>query len=87
MVSLYPSLCRPLHTQLSNIALRSLNGSTPTPTSSELVEAASRLYAVLPLTGGKVNAPTLWRKSLDDTVAFAWGAFLQVRTTYSDRGK
>ncbi|KAM5534268.1 hypothetical protein V8D89_010878 [Ganoderma adspersum] len=86
MVSLYPSLCRPLHAQLSHIALRSLNGSTPTPVSGELVEASSRLYADLPLTGGKVNAPTLWRKCLDDTVAFAWGAFLQVRTTYPDRG-
>lgn len=86
MVSLYPSLCRPLHAQLSHVALRSLNGSTPTPVPSELVAASSRLYAELPLTGGKVNAPTLWRKCLDDTVAFAWGAFLQVRTTYPDCG-
>lgn len=86
MVSLYPSLCRPFHAQLSNVALRYLNGSTPTPVPSELVDASSRLYTVLPFTGGKVNAPTLWRKSLDDTVAFAWGSFLQVRTTYPDRG-
>ncbi|EJF56606.1 hypothetical protein DICSQDRAFT_71225 [Dichomitus squalens LYAD-421 SS1] len=86
IVSLYPSLCRPLHNQLSNVALRSLNGSAPTPMSDKLVEACSRLYAVLPLTGGKVNAPSLWRKSLDDTMTFAWGAFLQVRTTYPDRG-
>ena len=86
IVSLYPSLCRPLYAQLSQVALRSLNGSTPTPVPSELVAASSRLYAELPLTGGKVNAPTLWRKCLDDTVAFAWGAFLQVRTTYPDRG-
>ena len=86
-MSLYPTLCRPLHGQLSNAALRSLNGSAPTPVPTELVEACSRLYAVLPLTGGRVNAPNLWRKSLDDTVAFAWGAFLQVRTTYADRGE
>ncbi|KAI0722827.1 rRNA processing/ribosome biogenesis-domain-containing protein [Earliella scabrosa] len=81
IVSLYPSLSRPLHGSLSNLALRRLNGSAPTPTSYEHLEACARLYAVLPLTGGKVNAPNLWRKSLDDTVAFAWGAFLQLRTT------
>ncbi|KAI0750951.1 rRNA processing/ribosome biogenesis-domain-containing protein [Daedaleopsis nitida] len=86
VVSLYPSLCRPLHGSLSNIALRSLNGSAPTPTSRELLEASSKLYATLSLTGGKVNAPNLWRKSLDDTIAFAWGAFLQLRTTYPTQG-
>ncbi|KAI0832574.1 rRNA processing/ribosome biogenesis-domain-containing protein [Trametes gibbosa] len=82
MISLYPSLCRPLHTALSNAALRHLNGSTPTPTPTALVDACSRLYSTLPLTGGKVGAAGLWRKSLDDTIAFAWGAFLQLRTTY-----
>ncbi|KAH9850732.1 rRNA processing/ribosome biogenesis-domain-containing protein [Lenzites betulinus] len=82
MISLYPSLCRPLHTTLSNVALRHLNGSTPTLTPVALVEACSRLYATLPLTGGKVGAAGLWRKSVDDTIAFAWGAFLQLRTTY-----
>ncbi|KAI0375789.1 hypothetical protein BV20DRAFT_984840 [Pilatotrama ljubarskyi] len=84
VVSLYPSLCRPLHTALSNLALRHLNGSAPNPTPSLLVAACSHLYSVLPLTGGKVGAAGLWRKSLDETVAFAWGAFLQVRSTYSD---
>ncbi|KAI0638331.1 rRNA processing/ribosome biogenesis-domain-containing protein [Trametes polyzona] len=82
IVSLYPSLCRPLHTVLSNAALRHLNGSAPNPTPVAMVEACSRLYSVLPLTGGKVGAAGLWRKALDDTVAFAWGAFLQLRTTY-----
>ncbi|TFK94656.1 hypothetical protein K466DRAFT_475938 [Polyporus arcularius HHB13444] len=86
IVTLYPSLCRPLHGSLSTLALRHLNGSAPTPTSGERVAACSRLYAVLPLTGGKVNAPNLWRKSLDDTVAFVWGAFLQLRTTFPDQG-
>ncbi|KAH9943306.1 uncharacterized protein BXZ73DRAFT_87658 [Epithele typhae] len=81
LVSFHPSLCRPLHTALSNLALRSLNGSAPTNTPHELVEACSNLYCVLPLTGGKVNAPTLWRKSLDNTIAFAWGAFLGMRNT------
>ncbi|KAI0335615.1 hypothetical protein GY45DRAFT_1316983 [Cubamyces sp. BRFM 1775] len=84
IVSLYPSLCRPLHTALSNVALRHLNGSAPNPTPSAMLEACSRLYSVLPHTGGKVGAAGLWRKALDDTVAFAWGAFLQLRTTYSD---
>ncbi|KAL1944305.1 hypothetical protein VTO73DRAFT_3490 [Trametes versicolor] len=82
IVSLYPSLCRPLQTALSNVALSHLNGSAPNPTPVAMVEASSRLYSVLPLTGGKVGAAALWRKSLDDTVAFAWGAFLQLRTTY-----
>lgn len=86
MVSLYPSLCRPLQTALSNVALSHLNGSAPNPTPVAMVEASSRLYSVLPLTGGKVGAAALWRKSLDDTVAFAWGAFLQLRTTYPNQG-
>ena len=86
IVSLYPSLCRPLHTALSNVALRHLNGSAPNPTSSTMLEACSRLYSALPHTGGKVGAAGLWRKALDDTIAFAWGAFLQLRTTYSDSG-
>ncbi|KAI9056538.1 hypothetical protein FKP32DRAFT_1599270 [Trametes sanguinea] len=84
IVSLYPSLCRPLLGPLSNVALRYLNGSAPTPTASSMVEACSKLYSVLPLTGGKVGASGLWRKSLDDTLAFVWGAFLQLRTTYND---
>lgn len=86
IVSLYPSLCRPLQTALSNVALSHLNGSAPNPTQVAMVEASSRLYSVLPLTGGKVGAAALWRKSLDDTVAFAWGAFLQLRTTYPNQG-
>ncbi|KAL7282519.1 hypothetical protein ACG7TL_003990 [Trametes sanguinea] len=84
IVSLYPSLCRPLLGPLSNVALRYLNGSTPTPMSTSMVEACSKLYCVLPLTGGKVGAAGLWRKALDDTLAFVWGAFLQLRTTYDD---
>ncbi|CDO76547.1 hypothetical protein BN946_scf184982.g6 [Trametes cinnabarina] len=84
IVSLYPSLCRPLHGALSHVALRYLNGSTPTPTATAMVEASSHLYSVLPLTGGKVGAAGLWRKAIDDTVAFVWGAFLQLRTTYDD---
>ncbi|KAI0774417.1 rRNA processing/ribosome biogenesis-domain-containing protein [Fomes fomentarius] len=83
IVSLYPSLCRPLHGSLSNIALRHLNGSAPTPTSHEYLDACSRLYAALPLTGGKVNAPNLWRTALDSTIAFAWGALMQSRTTFA----
>ncbi|KAI0650589.1 rRNA processing/ribosome biogenesis-domain-containing protein [Trametes meyenii] len=85
IVSLYPSLCRPLHAALSNTALRHLNGSSPNPTPDAMVEACSRLYCVLPLTGGKVGATGLWRKSLDDTIAFAWGALIQLRSTYPDQ--
>ncbi|KAI9000871.1 rRNA processing/ribosome biogenesis-domain-containing protein [Trametes punicea] len=82
IVSLYPTLCRPLHSALSNVALRHLNGSAPSPTPKSMVEACSRLYSILPLTGGKVGAAGLWRKAVDETVAFIWGAFLQLRTTF-----
>lgn len=52
-----------------------------------LLESASRLYGVLHHTGGKVGAANNWRKSLDDTLAFGWGAFLGLRTTFNRSGK
>ncbi|OBZ65680.1 hypothetical protein A0H81_14314 [Grifola frondosa] len=83
---LYPTLHRALYGALSNLALKYLNGSAPSPTPQALVDTSSGLYAVLHLTGGKVGATNLWRKSLDDTLGFAWGAFSQMRTTYPDHG-
>lgn len=47
-----------------------------------MLQAASRLYAVIPLTGGKVGAVNLWRKSLEETLAFGWEAFYSLRTTF-----
>ncbi|KAG6854907.1 hypothetical protein C0991_012097 [Blastosporella zonata] len=82
LVPLYPTLYRASHTTLSTLALRFLNGSAPIPTSNSLLKAASKLYTVLHFTGGKVGAANLWRKSVDETLAFGWNAFLALRTTF-----
>lgn len=84
LIPLYPSLHRALQQQISALTLKCLNGSTPRPTSSDLLEAASSLYSVLHLTGGKVGGTSYWRKSLEDTLAFAWDAFHRLRSTFSE---
>ncbi|TFK55557.1 hypothetical protein OE88DRAFT_1672300 [Heliocybe sulcata] len=86
LVPLHPTLHKALHGSLSALALRYLNGSAPTPLSSDLVKAASRLYAVLHYTGGRVGAAGQWRKSLDDTLTFTWNAFHSLRLTYEAGG-
>jgi hypothetical protein len=87
LVPLYPTLNRASYPALSSLSLRFLNGSAPNPTSEALLEAASRLYTVLPFTGGKVGAANLWRKAVDETLAFGWSAFLALRTTFPEEGK
>lgn len=87
LIPLYPTLHRALLSSLSNLALRYLNGSSPKPTTARLLEAASSLYSILHYTGGKVGAVNHWRKSVDDTLAFAWGAFQGLRTTFSAAGR
>ncbi|KDR83920.1 hypothetical protein GALMADRAFT_54559 [Galerina marginata CBS 339.88] len=82
MVTLYPTTHRPTSAALFAFCLRRLNGSVISPTNEGILEAASRLYAVLPLTGGKVGAVNLWRKSVDETLAFGWEAFHCLRTTF-----
>lgn len=64
------------------LTLKLLNGSTPLPTDTLLLQSASGLYSVLHHTGGKVGAVNLWRKSLDDTLAFSRSAFECLRTTF-----
>ncbi|KIP10671.1 hypothetical protein PHLGIDRAFT_125372 [Phlebiopsis gigantea 11061_1 CR5-6] len=86
LVPLYPTLHRALLSSLSNFALRYLNGSSPKPIPPRLLEAASGLYGILHYTGGKVGAANHWRKSVDDTLGFAWGAFQGLRTTFSVSG-
>ncbi|KZT13037.1 uncharacterized protein LAESUDRAFT_754063 [Laetiporus sulphureus 93-53] len=86
LIPLYPTLHRSLHASLSSLALKHLNGSTPNPTPVALVEAASKLYSTLHVTGGKVGATSLWRKSLDETLSFAWGAFFNLRRTFPSAG-
>ncbi|THH14397.1 hypothetical protein EW146_g5930 [Bondarzewia mesenterica] len=82
VIPLFPTLHRALHAPLTAFTLRELNGSAPKPTNESLLNASSRLYAVLPVTGGKVGAANLWRKSLEDTLAFVWNALLALRTTF-----
>ncbi|KAH9939977.1 rRNA processing/ribosome biogenesis-domain-containing protein [Amylocystis lapponica] len=81
LIPLYPTLHRSLHPSLSALALRFLNGSAPKPTSEPLLAAASQLYTVLHVTGGKVGAANMWRRSFDETLGFAWAAFLNLRST------
>ena len=50
------------------------------------MDAASQLFAALPTIGGKVGAVNFWRKSLDETLAFGWEAFLSLRTTFPTEG-
>jgi len=66
--------------------MRFLNGSSPTIIGDSVLESASRLYSVLHFTSGKVGASSLWRKSVDETLTFAWGAFLALRTTFPSQG-
>jgi len=80
LVLLFPSSHKQLHMSLSALTLKHLNGSSPAPSSKKLVTAASKLYAVLPCTGGKVGASNLWRKSIDETLEFAQGALSWLKT-------
>ncbi|TFY51360.1 hypothetical protein EVG20_g11035 [Dentipellis fragilis] len=82
LVPLYPTLLRPIQASLSSFCLRQLNGSAAPPTDPATLTSVSRLYAALPVTGGKVGAANLWRSAVDDTLNFAWDAFAGVRTTF-----
>ncbi|KAF8631610.1 hypothetical protein AX15_002357 [Amanita polypyramis BW_CC] len=79
---LYPNLHRASYSMLSSLALDNLDGSTIGPTDASILDAASQLYVVLHFTGGKVNGPNLWRKSVEDTISFGWKAFYALRTTF-----
>ncbi|EJD01578.1 uncharacterized protein FOMMEDRAFT_142163 [Fomitiporia mediterranea MF3/22] len=82
VVPLYPTLHRQLASTLSTMSLNFLNGS-PSSTPGALVLSAARLHACLHVTGGKVGGVTLWRKSVDETVAFCSSALEILRSTYS----
>ncbi|KIK04644.1 hypothetical protein K443DRAFT_675661 [Laccaria amethystina LaAM-08-1] len=84
LIPLYPTTSRASYPALSNLTLQFLNGSASSPTNITLLESASQLYAILHLTGGKVGATNLWRKSLDETLAFGWDGFFALRTTFRD---
>ena len=86
LVLLFPSLHKQLHASLSTLALKYLNGSSPAPSSKRLVTTASKLYAVLPCTGGKVGASSLWRKSLDETLEFTQSALSWLKAEFQGVG-
>ncbi|KAJ6539553.1 rRNA processing/ribosome biogenesis-domain-containing protein [Mycena capillaripes] len=87
IIPLYPTLHRASQSALSALCLGFLNGNPFKPPSIQLSSAASRLYAVLHFTGGKVGAANLWRKSIDDTLAFGWTSFLSLRSTFLVEGR
>ncbi|KAL0573964.1 hypothetical protein V5O48_007979 [Marasmius crinis-equi] len=81
LVPIYPNIHRANHASLSTLTLRILSANT-THSSRTLRDPAAELYSVLHLTGGKVGAATLWRKSLDERLADAWNAFGALRTSF-----
>jgi hypothetical protein len=81
LVPIYPTLHRALYPTLSSLSLRFLNGTPDKPTNAALMENASKLYSVLPFTGGKVGSAALWRKYVDETLAFCWDALSSITTT------
>ncbi|KAJ7721169.1 rRNA processing/ribosome biogenesis-domain-containing protein [Mycena maculata] len=87
IIPLYPTPHRTSHPALSTLCLGFLNGNPFKPPNKVLTSAASRLYAVLHFTGGKVGAANLWRKSVDDTLTFGWTSFLSLRSTFLVDGR
>lgn len=82
LVALYPTTHRPIYNQLNTFVLDHLDGSPFGLTHASILDSASRLYARLPSTGGKVGSVSLWRKSVDDSLAFGWTSFGSLRTSF-----
>ncbi|KAF5390544.1 hypothetical protein D9757_002613 [Collybiopsis confluens] len=82
LVPLYPNIHRTSYPALFAIISRTL--AQPVHLDRELVKFTSQLHATLHLTAGKVGAANMWRKSLDESIAFAWTAFTGVRSTCPD---
>ncbi|EAU84647.2 hypothetical protein CC1G_00166 [Coprinopsis cinerea okayama7 len=82
LIPVYPSAHKASFASVSSLALGFLNGSHPCPTDVRILYSAARLYATLHLTGGKVGAAAIWRKFVDDTLAFCWNAYAALRTTF-----
>lgn len=83
LVPIYPNIHRASHGGLSAITLKMLFDA-PSQSTKVLGDYAAELHAVLHLTGGRVGAATLWRKSMDERLADAWAAFGRLRTSFSD---
>ena len=86
LITLYPNAHRGPSAVLSAFSLRYLNGSALSPTNTKILDAISRLYSVLHLTGGKVGAVNLWRKSMEETLSFGWESLFSLRRTFPDEG-
>jgi hypothetical protein len=86
LITLYPNAHRAPSATLSAFSLRYLNGSALSPTNTKLLDAISRLYSVLHLTGGKVGAVNLWRKSMEETLSFGWESLFSLRSTFPSEG-
>lgn len=86
LIPLFPTLHRASYAALSSLSLSFLNGRAYCPTDGALLESASRLFAILHFTGGKVGAANLWRKSVDETLVFGWNAFIALRSTFPNEG-
>ena len=86
LVPLYPTLYKALHGRLSALCLRQFNCSAGQPMDGLVVQATSRLYSVLAVTGGKVGAANLWRKSVDEILSIGWLSLEAVRTTFPNDG-
>ncbi|KAF5363543.1 hypothetical protein D9756_000360 [Leucocoprinus leucothites] len=82
LIPLYPTLHKASYPALSSLALRFLDGHPHAPVPHELLSAASRLYSMIHVTGGKVGASSLWKKTLDETLSFGTNAFWSLRTTF-----
>ena len=86
LITLYPTAHRAPSAALSAFSLRHMNGSSSTPSNTKLLDTISRLYSVLHLTGGKVGAVNLWRKSMEETLSFGHESLFSLRSTFPDEG-
>lgn len=86
LITLYPVAHRAPSAAISAFSLRYLNGSASSPSNTKLLNAISRLYSVLHLTGGKVGAVNLWRKSMEETLSFGYESLFSLRSTFPDEG-
>ncbi|KAF9509877.1 hypothetical protein BS47DRAFT_1300928 [Hydnum rufescens UP504] len=67
----HPTLHIALQGRLHSVTLAHLSGTFPSISDPSLVQAAADVHSVLHLTGGKVRAAAVWRKSVDSAVTSA----------------
>lgn len=87
IIPVYPNAHKASFSPLTSLSLGFLNGSHPCPTDARILQSASKVYSVLHLTGGKVGAAAVWRKSMDETLAFGWNTYFALRTTFPTPGE